>query len=289
MSAPPRVVLGMPAFNRPDAIRRALESLLTQTYREFALVVVDDSPASGAAAIVAEYTAEDSRLTYEANPARLGMIGNWRHAFARARALHPHAEFFAWVSDHDVWHPHWLQELVGLLDREPDVVVAYPQSLRMLDDDARIVDRGFDSGGLASPSRRLRAAASRMLAGDLIYGLMRADALAAAGVFRPVVTPDRQVLLALSLLGPFRQVREVLWYREFVRFGLERQRHTLFPSAAPLYTRLPSHVQHSAMLFLDFAVRGRGRPAIGRVAALRHVMMQLYWSTVRQMRQRRAA
>jgi hypothetical protein len=98
-----------------------------------------------------------------------------------------------------------------------------------------------------------------MLAGDMIYGLIRADALEAAGVFRHVVTPDRQVLLALSLFGGVRYVSEVLWYREMERdFDLERQRKVFFPDGTPVYAYLPSHVQHCASLLWDFGIRGRG-------------------------------
>lgn len=285
----PRVVLGLPAFNRPDALRRTLESLLSQTCQDFALVIVDDGPTPEAAAIVAEYAGRSPRVIYEANATRLGMVGNWRQVFARGRERYPDAEFFAWVSDHDVWHPHWLHELIGVLDREPAAVLAYPESLRMRDGDNKMVGPGFETAGMVSRAARIRAAATSMLAGDMIYGLMRADALEAAGVFRAVVTPDRQLLLSLALLGEFRQVHEALWYREFVRpFSLARQREVFFPGGAPLYAYLPSHVQHCGVLLWDFAVRGRGRPAFGRVAGVRYAMIQLGRSTLRQLRQRKA-
>jgi len=288
MSRSPRVVLGLPAFNRPDALRRTLESLVSQTYRDFALVVVDDGPTPGAAAIVAEYAPLHPGLTYEANATRQGMVGNWRRVFARGRERYPDAEFFAWVSDHDVWHPHWLHELVALLDREPATVLAYPESLRMRHDDNKMIGRGFETKGMRSRSARMRAAATSMLAGDMIYGLIRADALEAAGIFRAVVTPDRQLLLSLSLFGEFRQVHEPLWYREFMRpFSLARQREVFFPGGAPLYAYLPSHLQHFFVLLWDFGVRGRGRPRFGRLSGLGYAAVQLHCSVLRQLRQRR--
>ena len=54
MTGTPRVVLGLAAFNRPDSLRRTLESLLSQTYRDFALVIVDDAPSAESSAIVEE-------------------------------------------------------------------------------------------------------------------------------------------------------------------------------------------------------------------------------------------
>ncbi len=102
------------------------------------------------------------------------------------------------------------EELVAVLDVNPDVVLAYCRTLRTLTDDARAEGSGFETYGITDRAERLRLAARYMLAGDMIYGLMRADALAAAGVFHRVLTPDRQILLALSLFGQFRQVPEIL-------------------------------------------------------------------------------
>ena len=282
MTVPPTVVLGLPAYNRPDALARSLESLLSQTYTDFAVVIVHDGHAPAVSAIAAAYAAEDSRIRYEENETRLGMVGNWRKTFFRARELYPGFRYFAWVSDHDLWHPRWLEELVSVLDHYPDVVVAYAENLRMMPDNAKVTDKVFDTFGVTSRAKRLWLSARYMLSGDMIYGLIRADSLQTAGVFRYVVTPDRQVLLALSLLGQSRQVSEVLWYREVLRvFDLERQRAVFFPGGAPFYTYLSSHLQHWATLMWDFAVRGRGRPVFGRLAALRYATIQLRASCVR--------
>jgi glycosyltransferase involved in cell wall biosynthesis len=282
MKPDPTVVLGMPAYNRPDALPRTLESLLSQTYRDFALVVVHDGPSPETAAVVDTYAREYPRITYEEHATRLGMVGNWRLVFERARQLYPQARYFAWVSDHDLWHPRWLQELAGVLDDHPEVVLAYAQNLRMMPDTARMTDKVFETFGVTSRAARLGLSARYQLSGDMIYGLVRADALESAGVFRRVVTPDRQVLLALSLFGQVRQVPEVLWYREVLRvFDIERQRKVFFPDGAPLYIYLNSHLQHCATLLWDFAVLGKGRPEFGRIAAAGFAGIQLWSSFVR--------
>src|SRR6185503_17494261 len=113
MTPAPRVVLGMPAYNRPDVLAKTLESLLSQTVQEFALVICDDAPSDAVKAIVEAYRADFRWLVYEANAERLGMVENWRLTFERARALFPDSEFFAWVSDHDLWHPQWIEEMVA--------------------------------------------------------------------------------------------------------------------------------------------------------------------------------
>ncbi|OFW04181.1 MAG: hypothetical protein A3I61_09350 [Acidobacteria bacterium RIFCSPLOWO2_02_FULL_68_18] len=284
MSASPRVVLGLPAYNRPDALPRTLESLLSQTCQDFALVIVDDAASRETAAIVERYAGQFPRITYEANGTRLGMIGNWRRVFDRARRLYPQSEYFAWVSDHDVWHARWLQEMVAVLDAHPEVVLAYPHNVQLTSQGARTTEKVkvFETFGISSRAERMRRAARYMRSGDMIYGLVRAEALEAAGVFRRVILPDRYVLLALALFGQFRQVPEVLWYREFIsKFDLRRQLKAFFPGGVPFHAHLPPHLQHWAALLWVFAVRGSGRPAFGRLAAVRYAAMQLWWSIVR--------
>lgn len=284
MTTSPRVVLGMPAYNRPETLPRTLESLFSQTCLDFALVIVDDLPSPEVAAVVERYRSIFPRLHYEANTTRLGMVANWRKVFERARALYPSAPYFAWVSDHDLWHARWLEELVAVLDAEPGVVLAYPENLRMLPHRSEIARKEFETAGVTSRAERMRRSSRFMLAGNMIYGLMRAEALAAAGVFRAVVTPDRQVLLALSLFGQVRQVPEVLWYREILRgFDIDRQRSVFFPQGAPFYVYLPSHLQHWGVLVWDFAIRGRGRPAFGRLAGAWYAAIQLANALVRQL------
>jgi glycosyltransferase involved in cell wall biosynthesis len=274
----------MPAYGRADTLAKVLESLLSQTCRDLAIVIVDDRSTAEVKAIVDTYAALHPRITYEANPVRLGMTGNWRKAFDRARELYPQSEFFAWVSDHDVWHPRWLEVLTAALDSRPQAVMAYPQMQRVFPNERRAITRLFDTTHLPGPAARLRAATSEMTAGNCIYGLFRTSALERAGIFRPVLMPDRQVLLALCLLGEFRHVPEVLWYREVAGvFSFSRQRRMFFPTHIPLHTYLPANVQHFGLLVWDFAIRGRGRPMFGRLAGFGYAVLQLAYSIRREL------
>jgi hypothetical protein len=238
---------------------------------------------------VASYAAIDARIVYERNARRVGMIANWRRCFDRARELFPGAELFAWVSDHDVWHPRWLEALVAEMDSHPEAVLVYPLALRRREHDRPELNRGFETAGMADPAARLRKASVRMMAGNMIYGLFRSEALARAGVFRRVLMPDRQVLLALALLGEFRQVPELLWYREIrsessKRFSKHRQRALLFARRAPYYCYLPTLLTHAGVLSWDFIVLGRGLPELGRLQAARFAAVQLWTSVERDIR-----
>jgi len=246
----PRVVLGVPLYGQAAHLRAALGSLLAQTYEDLALVLVDDASPDGTVAVAREVAGDDPRVRLEVNPERIGMLHNTQRAWALARERHPEAEFFALGSDHDVWHPRWLERLVGALEDRPEAVLAYPLT-RRIDADGRVL-RGsfrFETRGMADPRARLRHALARMVSGDMIYGLFRARELDAVGHYRPVLAPDRLLLSELALRGEFVQVPEALWDRRFAGLAsLERQRQVFWPAGdPPAHARLPWFLVHTAV------------------------------------------
>jgi glycosyltransferase involved in cell wall biosynthesis len=266
MTAGPRVVIGIPAYEAVEHLPEALESLLSQRFAGLAIVVTDDSTSDEPGHVVRRYAQRDPRIVYHRNERRLGMAANWRAAFLLARKRFPAMEMFAWGSDHDAWHPRWLAQLVMALDSHPEAVMAYPRGFR-IDGDGRVLRApwSFETDGIASPRRRLKLAVEGMSAGNMVYGLYRADALARAGIFRSVLAPDRLLLTELTLQGHFVQVPDVLWYRRFAtEVSNARQRRSLFAGRPPLHSRLPWWVVHSAVLAWMTIVRRSAAPAVSR-------------------------
>jgi glycosyltransferase involved in cell wall biosynthesis len=266
----PRVIIGSPLFNHAKDFPEAIESILNQTYTDFALVLVDDCSTDETAAIAREYTALDSRVSYQCNHQRLGLIGNSHQAFNAARRLYPDAEYFAWASDHDLWHPRWLQQLVAAMDAHPEVVLAYPLN-RRIGAAGEVLKRrpwAFDTFGITNKWVRMRRGIRQMSAGNMVYGLYRVHALERAGVYRHVLVPDRLLFTELSLYGQFKQVPHVLWFRRWYGriFSLGRQRVSFFPGGRPAYAYVPWWISHAASLFWTFTVRGTGRPEVSRLA-----------------------
>jgi len=291
----PRVIIGAPLFNHEKDLPEALESILSQTYRDFALVLVDDGSSDRTPEIAREYEALDPRVRYIRNPARLGMVDNTRRSFEVARELHPEAEYFSFASDHDLWHPRWLQQLVEALDAHPEVVLAYPLN-RRIGASGEVLARkpwAFDTFGVHGGWARLRLNMLRMSAGNMLYGLYRVGDLAAVGVYRRVLVPDRLLLTELAIRGQFKQVPQVLWFRRWYGriFSLGRQRANFFPGRRPLYMYAPWWISHGVCLFWNYAVQGVGEPRVskraGAALALRYIVFSgafHLWQSLRAVR-----
>lgn len=266
-AAPVRVVIGVPVYNGGEAFAEALESLLGQTYPGVRFVLVDDRSDQMTTAVASRYAARDPRVSYHRNNRRLGLTRNWKLAFELSVAAYPKAEFFAWGSDHDVWHPRWLEMLVRRLDMRPDAAMAYTRHAVLAGQrELRARPPSIDTSGLAGHVERLWSMSRRMRAGQMIYGLFRAEAIRKAGGFRNVLYADRLLLTEVALQGQLVEIPEVLWYkRPTGDFALARQRDACFPHGAPVRSYLPWWATHSASLAWTIT-RGPDRPAPRRSA-----------------------
>jgi glycosyltransferase involved in cell wall biosynthesis len=279
--AGPPVVLGMTLYNKAVHLREALDSVLTQTFGDFRLVLLDDASVDGTEAIAREYAARDPRVSYVRHDTRQAMVATWREVAETAWAACPSARYFAWVSDHDRWHPRWLDRLMGELEDHPGTVLAYPITRRLAQDGTELEKgpRLFDTAGVDGVRERWsRFCREGIGSGDMVYGLMAIDALRQAGIFRPVLRPDRLLIAELSLRGQFRQVPEVLWFRrDSEGASVDRQRHSLFlPGAEPEGFGAPPWWQHARSLWRTYAA---GTPSLGLSRTAWMVMLAQYQLT----------
>jgi glycosyltransferase involved in cell wall biosynthesis len=257
-SASGGVVLGMTLYNNAGHLPEAIESLLAQTHGDFTLILLDDASADATESVARGYASRDPRVKYFRHDNRQAMIATWRDVVQIALRECPAAEYFAWVSDHDRWHPRWLERLLAELESDRDAVIAYPITRRIGQTGAEL-DKGprlFDTTGCVDVRSRWRHMChSGVGAGDMVYGLMRLRALVKAGMFRRVLRPDRLLIAELILHGGVRQVREALWFRrESNGASVDRQRHTLVLAGdEPKWFHSPPWFQHSIVLWDAYA------------------------------------
>lgn len=97
----------MPTYNRPDMLRRAIESLLRQTYPHWKAAVFDDSTSVGARDVV--QSVGDDRITYKKNQVRMGAAGNIDQCFSPQAMFSGH--YGCLLEDDNYWLPEFLAEL----------------------------------------------------------------------------------------------------------------------------------------------------------------------------------
>jgi putative flippase GtrA len=103
------VTIGIPTRNRCGYVVEAVRSALAQTYAHIEVIVSDNASTDATVGKLREIG--DPRLTVLAQPANLGMVGNFNACLDAA-----HGEYFLMLSDDDVLEP----EAIGAL-KEPFV------------------------------------------------------------------------------------------------------------------------------------------------------------------------
>jgi glycosyltransferase involved in cell wall biosynthesis len=114
----PTVSIGMPAYNAERFIREALDSLLSQSFGHFELIISDNASTDATGAICGEYATRDQRIRYFRQSENCGVVNNFEFVLNEARG-----EYFMWTACDDmVASPDYLKELVKVIANGYDLV-----------------------------------------------------------------------------------------------------------------------------------------------------------------------
>ena len=206
----PRVSIGMPVYNGERFLEEALNSILGQEFGDFELIISDNASCDGTEEICRAFAAGDGRVRYHRSKTNRGAAWNYNRAFDLSAG-----KYFKWAAHDDVCAPALLRRCVNVLDNAPPrVVLCYPKTVL-------IDDHGNELGGYEdnvdirwqSPERRLQHVLENLKMCNVVFGLIRADALRRTRLIGNYVSSDTVLLAELSLLGEFWEVPERLFLR----------------------------------------------------------------------------
>lgn len=122
----------MAVYNAHKYLRSCIESVLSQSYRDFEFVIVDDGSTDGSDEIVEQFASRDSRI-------RLIKQSNRGVSAARNLAVsHSRFELLATMDADDVMLPKRLQRQLEFMQQHPEVsvVCSYAQ---LIDRDGKVI------------------------------------------------------------------------------------------------------------------------------------------------------
>lgn len=113
----PKVTVIMPAYNAAEGIATGIESILSQTWQNIELIIVDDCSPDHTVEIVKKYTEQDSRVRLLSTPENSGPY------VARNIALKEATGEFITINDADDWsHPEKIEKQAEHLIDNPHVM-----------------------------------------------------------------------------------------------------------------------------------------------------------------------
>ncbi len=135
----PLVSIGFIAYNRDNVLPEAIKSLLTQSYKNFELIISDDASSDNTQKIGRAFAKKDKRVTFYRQVHNIGMAKNQNFVLKKARG-----KYFMWACDDDRWDKNFVKEMVALLENNKKAVIAMSDFIEFNNTKKNIIHQ-FDS------------------------------------------------------------------------------------------------------------------------------------------------
>jgi glycosyltransferase involved in cell wall biosynthesis len=103
----------IPTFNYAHFLDDTIRSVLSQTFSDWELIIVDNASIDNTDEVVSRYLT-DRRIKYYKNDTNLGLVGNWNKCLSYASG-----EFLKFLCADDKFRPTLLEKYVALMDQYP--------------------------------------------------------------------------------------------------------------------------------------------------------------------------
>jgi glycosyltransferase involved in cell wall biosynthesis len=201
----PALSIGLAVRNGRNVIERCIESILSQDFTDFELVICDNASDDGTIEMLNDYARADRRVKLSANQVNIGSHENMRRVLEASRGT-----LFRWISADDWLEPRCLSTCVRALENQDAIGVTTWFTIHTPDGSSRYEEYRGEYPTSPDPARRFQRMLWFFHAGDAkydpIYGLYRRNCLMRAHVLRPSERTDWLLSAELALLGPIIHV-----------------------------------------------------------------------------------
>lgn len=279
----PILSIGLPTYNGAKWIRDAIDSALEQSFRDFELIICDNTSTDETEAICRDIAARDARVRYHRNSTNIGLYKNFDRTFELSSG-----KYFKWAADSDYCLDGFFEKCVAALEAREDVVLAYPQTyllLRNMDGEETAMEYHDDFNiEDEQPSIRFRKYLEREKINNIMHGIIRSSALRKTSLIRPMPGSDISMIAELSLLGKFLEIPDRLFVRRFdsETSGLLMTESIATERDAPRAPTIKERILLHSYRFISVLKAQISRPEklkvclylLRRVAALRHQILR---------------
>ena len=207
----PRVTVGLPVYNSERYLATSLDSLLSQTYRDFVLIISDNASTDGTAEICERYAKLDSRVQYFRNEVNIGNPRNFNRVLELTQT-----PYLKWATADDFWAPVFLERAMDVMENQPTVALCYPQAV-LVDASGGSPQNYDDVLHLVQddPAERFLALINNIKLSHQLLGVIRMSSLRQTHLQGTHVASDINLLAELTLYGKFVELPERLFFRRF--------------------------------------------------------------------------
>jgi glycosyltransferase involved in cell wall biosynthesis len=251
VNATPRLSVGLAVYNGEEFLAQSIESLLSQRYEDFELIISDNASTDGTAAICHAFERSDPRVRYFHQPQNIGATPN--HNFVVRQAA---GELFKWASDDDLYASDLVSRCVAALDEHPEAVLANSWTA-MIDGTGMVTEAVPYPLSTADPHapERFRAILYGGKGADHYGSVIRLEALRTTPLYGSYHWAERTLFAELALLGPFCIIPDWLHFRRDHPGSAYRECRTVRSRCVNLDPRRANPWLHPAIrLYAEFGL-----------------------------------
>lgn len=213
----PKISVGIPIYHGEIYLEETLLCLLKQTYRDFEIIIADNNPGGKPEQIALEYSDKYDFIHYIRHEKNIGALNNWNSIIPEAKG-----DYFVYAGGHDLLSDDFLEKTVNVLDRNPEVVLAYAPTT-LIDIDGLPYDKKI--GLLDTCGSGVIQRCNQVLWGNQepLYGLIRLEAIRRTRLQKEIVGSGAVWLLELAIQGEFRACYETTRFRRTNRELQDRE------------------------------------------------------------------
>lgn len=195
--AKPLITTIIPTYRRPKLLRRAIESVLNQTYPHLQVCIYDNASGDDTANVVAELSKKDTRVKYHCHAKNIGALNNFNYGLNDVDT-----EFFSFLGDDDILLPQFYQTALEAFDDFPPAAFSAETTIGMTDDGSISGATLWPAGYYETPEGLLKLIHSKL---NWTSVLFRQSVIEDVGDLDPEVgaPSDLDFLLRIAARFPF--------------------------------------------------------------------------------------
>jgi glycosyltransferase involved in cell wall biosynthesis len=221
----------MPVYNGELFLKKALDTILNQTYSNFELIISDNNSTDSTQKICQEYAKNDKRIHYVRQEKNIGAFSNFYFVLNESKK-----KYFMWAAVDDYWDADFIQKNLDVLKSNSNVVcsiskietygfsdseliehniatVNYPKFLQNFIKNRRkiLICTSFPISG--SYNKKIRLYLKNMGSGSRFYGMYRTNQIKQCIIQKQFIGVEFAMGLNLLKLGDFFELDETLFHR----------------------------------------------------------------------------
>jgi len=108
----PKVSIIMPCYNIKKYLSLAIESVLSQTYSDYELIIIDNGSKDGSLEIIKKYMKKHNNIILLESKKNKGVVGSRNIGIRKARG-----RFIAFLDSDDIWYPKKLIKQITFMEK----------------------------------------------------------------------------------------------------------------------------------------------------------------------------